>query len=52
MRLQFCHKILAAAFLLLAAAPLRALEQNKVLIRDFKWQVRATEHFDIHYYDK
>ena len=52
MRLQFCHKTLAAAALLLAAAPLRALEQNKVLIRDFKWQVRATEHFDIHYYDK
>ncbi|MCM2267686.1 MAG: peptidase MA family metallohydrolase [Elusimicrobiales bacterium] len=41
-----------AAALLLAAAPLCALEQNKVLIRDFKWQVRATEHFDIHYYDK
>ena len=44
---------LAAALLLAAAAaaPLAALEPNQVIIRDFAWQVYATEHFDIHYYD-
>lgn len=27
-----------------------AQEVNKVIIRDFDWQVYSTEHFDIHYY--
>ncbi len=52
MRTLSSLKPLAAAALLCLAAPLAALENNKVIIRDFGWQVRATEHFDIHYYDK
>jgi len=38
------------SFLLLAAAGAFAQEQNKVIVKDFKWSVYATEHFDIHYY--
>ena len=34
----------------LFAPPARALEENKVIIRDFDWRVYSTEHFDIHYY--
>ena len=26
--------------------------QNHVVLRDFHWQVRSTEHFDIHYYEE
>ena len=46
--------ILRAAALALAAfclgAPAAALEENKVIIKSFEWQIYATEHFDIHYY--
>ncbi|MDA8130698.1 MAG: hypothetical protein M0011_04240 [Elusimicrobia bacterium] len=44
----------AAAALLIAAGmarPLSALEENKVIVRDFAWKIYSTEHFDIHYYD-
>lgn len=26
--------------------------QNHVVLKDFRWRVRSTEHFDIHYYDE
>ena len=39
-------------FQLLLLAPARAFpqEENKVITREFRWSVYATEHFDIHYY--
>ncbi len=38
--------------LLLAAQPAAAqFGQNHVVRDDFRWRVRSTEHFDIHYYD-
>lgn len=53
MRIHRSFKLLAAAALLAAASfppPLAAQGENKVIIRDFSWQIYATEHFDIHYY--
>lgn len=51
MKIPDQFKALAAAALLAAAPlPAAAQEQNRVVIRDFQWQVYATEHFDIHYY--
>lgn len=53
MRIHRRFKLLAAAALLAAASfpPLLGAQgENKVIIRDFAWQVYATEHFDIHYY--
>ncbi|MBI3549490.1 MAG: PD40 domain-containing protein [Elusimicrobia bacterium] len=45
----------AALLVLLSpsARPLRAqgFGQNHVVLRDFEWKVRSTEHFDIHYYE-
>lgn len=40
----------AAAAWLPLAVPASALEENKVIIKDFGWKIYATEHFDIHYY--
>lgn len=43
---------LAAALVLACATPAFAqFGQNHVVIRDFAWRVRSTEHFDIYYYD-
>ncbi|HBA61151.1 MAG TPA: hypothetical protein DCZ92_10100 [Elusimicrobia bacterium] len=36
--------------LLLAAVCAGAQEQNKVIVKDFKWAVYSTPHFDVHYY--
>ena len=41
---------LLAAACFFSALPLSALEENKVIIKDFEWKIYATEHFDIHYY--
>lgn len=43
--------VLAAVLLLLAAPPLPAQEENKVIVKKIGWRIFATEHFDIHYYD-
>jgi len=37
-------------FLFASASRLSAQEENKVIVRDFKWGVYATRHFDIYYY--
>ena len=44
---------LAASFLILAAASVGAqgFGQNQVILKDFHWKVRSTEHFDIYYYE-
>lgn len=42
----------AALLALWGAAPVWCqFGQNQVIIDDFQWKVRSTEHFDIHYYD-
>ncbi len=44
-----------AALLMLLAVPAGAQSnfgQNHVVIRDFDWKVRSTEHFDIYYYEQ
>ena len=46
---SFCAALLAASCLT-CAPPLAALEENKVIIKDFEWKIYATEHFDVHYY--
>ncbi|OGS07763.1 MAG: hypothetical protein A2270_05000 [Elusimicrobia bacterium RIFOXYA12_FULL_51_18] len=38
-------------FCLQPPATLSAQEENHVIVRDFKWGIYATTHFDIHYYD-
>ncbi|HNW43066.1 MAG TPA: hypothetical protein PKI19_01075 [Elusimicrobiales bacterium] len=51
-RRSVAGKLLRGAFFIfLALLPAAAVaqEQNKVIVRDFKWSVYATEHFDIHY---
>ncbi len=42
----------AAALLLLCAAflPAKAQDQNRVIIKDLKWRIYSTPHFDVHYY--
>ncbi|MDD5655686.1 MAG: BamA/TamA family outer membrane protein [Elusimicrobia bacterium] len=41
----------AALLVLLAAAALgQGFGQNQVILKDFDWKVRSSEHFDIHYY--
>ncbi len=44
---------LLAATLSLIACPSQGqgFGQNHVVLRDFHWQIRSTEHFDIHYYE-
>jgi hypothetical protein len=46
--------LLAAALLAagaaLGCAPAAAQEQNKVIVKDFKWKVFSTAHFDVYYY--
>lgn len=37
--------------LFLVSAAGRCYGQNHVIIRDFDWKIRSTEHFDIYYYD-
>jgi len=44
-----CAALLAAACFF-AALPAAALEENKVIVKDFEWKLYATEHFDVHYY--
>ena len=44
---------LAASFLILTAtsAGAQGFGQNQVILKDFHWKVRSTEHFDIYYYE-
>ncbi|MBI4347042.1 MAG: PD40 domain-containing protein [Elusimicrobia bacterium] len=48
------RRLLAAAAVLLMAQTVygQGFGQNHVVLRDFKWRVRSTEHFDIHYYEE
>lgn len=41
-------KLLALGLTLAAA---QDFGQNHVVVRDFEWKIRSTEHFDIYYYD-
>jgi hypothetical protein len=51
MRIPLPIRTLAlTAALLAAAGPLSALEENKVVVKDFEWKVYATSRFDIYYY--
>ncbi|MEK7721421.1 MAG: hypothetical protein AAB359_03425, partial [Elusimicrobiota bacterium] len=45
----FLVAALAAAYFF-PALPLAALEESKVIVKDFEWKIYATAHFDIHYY--
>ncbi|PIU20531.1 MAG: hypothetical protein COT18_01865, partial [Elusimicrobia bacterium CG08_land_8_20_14_0_20_59_10] len=45
-----CRIFFVLQALLLASVRASAQEQNKVVVRDFKWSVYSTRHFDIHYY--
>lgn len=40
-----------AVWLHLAAPAAAQFGQNHVVVHDFKWKIRSTEHFDIYYYD-
>lgn len=40
----------ALAVLLFLPRAAVALDENKVIIKDFAWKIYATEHFDVHYY--
>lgn len=35
----------------LSLAGAQEFGQNHVVVRDFQWKIRSTEHFDIHYYE-
>lgn len=43
--------LLALACFLLVSAPSPSFAENHVVLKDFHWQVRSTEHFDINYYE-
>ena len=47
---SFSRAALLAAAFIFSALPLAALEENKVIVKDFEWKIYATAHFDIHYY--
>lgn len=42
--------LLAALLLFSSSAAAQEFGQNHVVIDDFRWQIRSTEHFDIYYY--
>lgn len=48
--LAACWAVLSAALPAAPSVRAQGFGQNHVVLKDFDWRVRSTEHFDIHYY--